>query len=562
MRVGKGCGRCRHRHIRCVIPTGASTCTPCLRLGRACHLDPRFQFKPVHHVYQKNNGATARFELDWDKEQVWVDVSQPVTFVLEANDESAGDELSALEQYSSLAPESVGDEPSALQPYSPAPEQVSHGSSGWTQGLHSEDTYRAQARSPLYENRSHQDSTNSPLSLLSDNGSTLSLREASLIRYFIQKLAPWADVCDVHSHFSTEVPRRALENNMVLQAILALSARHDAILANDSDWEASAYHGQCLQLLIAALDQAETSCDENMLIAVVILRIYEELETNTDQQFHLLGSNRLVNLMARSASAGGVAEAVSWQFLRQAIYASVVQYQPLQLDMHNYERSSMFHRHDDGACANRIIYHCARILQVCCDAPGNIVEEETWRQISDSVNEWNQTKSTTWQPIRYQASSVAAGRPFPEVWMISPPAVIGMQYYHSACIFLTLSETPSHNMSDYERARSRRVKEKTIADHLVMVIGLSLSNESVENAYFMACHLLHRCSCALHIPRQLLPTDLSLVGYCLRNVVEHEGSLKFLARVENMLGWRTSWIMRELEHQWAELAEFDARNNI
>jgi hypothetical protein len=77
MRVGKGCGRCRHRHIRCVIPTGASTCTPCLRLGRACHLDPRFQFKPVHHVYQKNNGATARFELDWDKEQVWVDVSQP-----------------------------------------------------------------------------------------------------------------------------------------------------------------------------------------------------------------------------------------------------------------------------------------------------------------------------------------------------------------------------------------------------------------------------------------------------------------------------------------------------
>ncbi|OQE72151.1 hypothetical protein PENNAL_c0099G06023 [Penicillium nalgiovense] len=324
---------------------------------------------------------------------------------------------------------------------------------------------------------------------------------------------------------------------MVLQAILALSARHDAILANDSDWEASAYHGQCLQLLIAALDQAETSCDENMLIAVVILRIYEELETNTDQQFHLLGSNRLVNLMARSASAGGVAEAVSWQFLRQAIYASVVQYQPLQLDMHNYERSSMFHRHDDGACANRIIYHCARILQVCCDAPGNIVEEETWRQISDSVNEWNQTKSTTWQPIRYQASSVAAGRPFPEVWMISPPAVIGMQYYHSACIFLTLSETPSHNMSDYERARSRRVKEKTIADHLVMVIGLSLSNESVENAYFMACHLLHR------------------FGYCLRNVVEHEGSLKFLARVENMLGWRTSWIMRELEHQWAELAE-------
>ncbi|CAI7654221.1 unnamed protein product [Penicillium glandicola] len=405
MRVGKGCGRCRHRHIRCVVPIGTSTCTPCSRLGRACHLDPRFQFKPVHHVYQKHNGATARFELDWDKEQVWVDVSQPVTFVLEANDESVEDEQGTLEQYDTLEPE-----------------RVAHGRSGWTQALHSEETYQAQGRSPFYGNQSHHGSTNSSLSLLSDNRSGLTLREASLMRYFIQKLAPWADICDIHSHFSTEVPRRALENNMVLQAILALSARHDAILANDSDWEASAYHGQCLKLLIAALDQAETNCDENMLIAVVILRIYEELENNTDQKFHLLGSTRLVNLVTRSASSGGVAEAVSWQFLRQAIYASIVQYQPIQLDMQNYERSSMFHRHDDAACANRIIYYCARILQLCCDAPGHIVRQDTWRQISDSVNEWNQTKPATWKPIRYQASSVAAGRPFPEVWMISPPA--------------------------------------------------------------------------------------------------------------------------------------------
>jgi hypothetical protein len=211
---------------------------------------------------------------------------------------------------------------------------------------------------------------------------------------------------------------------MVLKAILALSARHDAILAGDSDWEASAYHGQCLELLIAALDQAETNCDENMLIAVVILRIYEELENNTDQQFHLLGSNGLVNLVARSASSGGLAEAVSWQFLRQAIYASIVQYQPLQLNMQNYERSSMFHRHDDAAYANVIIYHCARIIQLCSDAPGRIVDRKAWRGISESVNEWNRTKPVTWQPLRYQAPNVSADRPFPELWMISPPAGI------------------------------------------------------------------------------------------------------------------------------------------
>lgn len=28
-----------------------------------------------------------------------------------------------------------------------------------------------------------------------------------------------------------------------------------------------------------------------------------------------------------------------------------------------------------------------------------------------------------------------------------------------------------------------------------MVIGLAMSNETVSNACFMVCHLLHRCTC-------------------------------------------------------------------
>ncbi|KAJ5780086.1 hypothetical protein N7457_005246 [Penicillium paradoxum] len=521
MRVGKGCARCRHRHIRCVIPTGASSCTPCSRLGRVCHLDPRFQFKSVHHVHQRINGALALFKLDWKDDQVWVDVSQPVTFVLDATDGLVADLPSEWEEENGLESEQ-----------SPSTRRK-------TQGLHAHTTNQNHPHGQLYGDHPHHGRQNSSPGQDPDDKSALSLREAFLVRHFIQKLAPWADICDVHSHFSTEVPKRALKNKMVLKAILALSARHDAIVTNDNDWEASAYHGQCLELLIAALDQAETNYDENMLITVVILRIYEELENNTDQKFHLLGSNRLVNLMARSASSGGVAEAVSWQFLRQAIYASVVQHQPLQLDMQNYERSSIFDRRDDAACASMIIYHCARILQLYFDAPGNVVNREDWYRISNCVNEWNETKPPTWQPIWYQASSVAARRPFPELWMISPPAVIGMQYYYSACIFLALSEASSPHMSDYEMARSRRLKEKTIADYLVVVIGLSISNESVENAYFMASHLLHR------------------FGYCLRQKLQQQGSLDFLIRVEKVLGWRTSWIMEELQRQWTELAALE-----
>lgn len=82
-----------------------------------------------------------------------------------------------------------------------------------------------------------------------------------------------------------------------------------------------------------------------------------------------------------------------------------------------------------------------------------------------------------------------------------------------------------------------------------------MSNETVENAYFMACHLLHRCECNIRHSGQvlILVTD----GYCLRHPSEKQGSLKFLRRVEKAVGWRTDWMIRELEVQWGELAEMD-----
>lgn len=77
MRVTKGCARCRHRHVRCVVPDGASSCSHCTRLGQPCQLEPRFKFRPVRHVYQQRDSAPTRYDLVWDDEQVWVGVSSP-----------------------------------------------------------------------------------------------------------------------------------------------------------------------------------------------------------------------------------------------------------------------------------------------------------------------------------------------------------------------------------------------------------------------------------------------------------------------------------------------------
>lgn len=287
----------------------------------------------------------------------------------------------------------------------------------------------------------------SPLSAVSSrqgSSSSLSPREAHLLRLFIQKLAPWvcstkfsfppssslcmeanvfqADICDLRSHFGTEVPRRALRYPMVLKAVLALAARHDAIVKGASDWEASEYHGQCLELLIAALALPEETYDDNLLFTVVILRMYEELELATDEKCHWVGSNRLLNRMSNSASSGGLAEAVSWQFLRQAIYACVVQHQPMQLNLANYERSVVFRRRDDASYANVIIFYCAKILRLWSGSHCSPVDETEWQHLVDSVEQWYHARPVSWQPLQYKDANPNENRPFPEMWMISPQA--------------------------------------------------------------------------------------------------------------------------------------------
>lgn len=209
---------------------------------------------------------------------------------------------------------------------------------------------------------------------------------------------------------------------MLLKAVLALAARHDALLNDETDLEASSYHGECLEILITALNQPEHSYDENMLLTVVILRMYEEFDNTKDEKFHLLGSNRLINMMSRSAQSGGLAEALSWQFLRQAIYSSIVQYQPIQLDLENYEVSTMLHRRDDAALANAAIFHCAHIIQMCRDWPTIPVDQNGWQDKIKAVEEWYASRPNTWQPLRYEKPNVAADRPFPEIWMMSASA--------------------------------------------------------------------------------------------------------------------------------------------
>ena len=207
-----------------------------------------------------------------------------------------------------------------------------------------------------------------------------------------------------------------------MYALLTMAARLESMLSDTTDVEASSYYGHCLELLIPALSRPESTYDDNILVTVIILRLYEELDSHTDPKFHLLGSNRLLNSISRFSSSGGLGEAASWQFLRQAIYVCLVQKEPWQLRLDHYEQSKVFERTDDASCANAMIYLFAKILRLISQPESQSIDSHEWHSLEARAERWKAQQPCSFEPLTYRGADVDAGQPFPEVWMLSPAA--------------------------------------------------------------------------------------------------------------------------------------------
>lgn len=86
------------------------------------------------------------------------------------------------------------------------------------------------------------------------------------------------DCCDEKYHFATEVPQRALNYPVIANAILALASRHLARVSGSEDIKSAEYMSECLRIMIPVLDDPLGALDENLLAAIVILRLYEEMD--------------------------------------------------------------------------------------------------------------------------------------------------------------------------------------------------------------------------------------------------------------------------------------------
>ncbi|KAL2682367.1 hypothetical protein Neosp_006817 [[Neocosmospora] mangrovei] len=336
-----------------------------------------------------------------------------------------------------------------------------------------------------------------------------------------------------------------------MNGLLALASRYDARCSNsESDLEGTYYHNRCIELLIEAFTRPPETWDAKLLTAVVIARLYEEHDNESDSDYHhLSGTRNLLNheAVARFVTQGGLAEAASWVHLRQTIYVYLVRREPVEICLENFERSTVFRRTDDSAYANRAVYLFAKMMKLLF--PLNDSEKQAltaspgpWELVEMEVNQWYEMKPVSFKPIYYKPADLKEDRPFPVVCIAASVPVVAMQYYYAAKAILCLHKCNTVNPNiGYHAARLRHDWEQRIAAYLCTLMGLALSNEHVLNAFYLPAHML------------------SLCGYCIRQPCERAHTVQYLQKVDDVIKWKTRRLIQTLEKEWEEMDNFEKR---
>ncbi|KAF5536448.1 transcription regulatory SNF2 [Fusarium phyllophilum] len=252
-----------------------------------------------------------------------------------------------------------------------------------------------------------------------------------------------------------------------MNGLLALASRYDSRCTNISDdIESTFYHNKCIKLLIESFAQPPETWDSTLLTAVVIARLYEENDNETDSYYHhLSGTQNLLNheAIARFVMQGGLAEAASWVHLRQAIYVHVVRREPLEICLENFERSTVFRRSDDSAYANRAVYNFAKLMRLFLPMENPEGDLGKWEAVEREIQEWYDARPVSFKPIFHKPADISSDRPFPVICFAASVPVVAMQHYYAAKAVLCLR--------DSKQTTDRQSRQDFEVRHIAALIG-------------------------------------------------------------------------------------------
>ncbi|KAF5004756.1 hypothetical protein FDECE_8746 [Fusarium decemcellulare] len=260
-------------------------------------------------------------------------------------------------------------------------------------------------------------------------------QEHLLLRHFTENISRWMDLFEPQRPFGTLVPHLALHNIGLMNAILALSARHLSVANYDAPSYATSYrpdtndtigyYWKTLHYSQKAMEYDTYQTSLELLASAIIISSYEMLDgSSTDWEKHLKGVFWIQRSQVIHGDSGGLRQAVWWAWLCQDVWAA---FREKRKPFTFWQPTRTLAELNPNQLAARAVYNFAHVVGFCAEesgpdnATGVAVKTHEATLLMQQLHHWKSYLTVEFNPLPMSESGHE--RVFPAMWI--QPAAFG-----------------------------------------------------------------------------------------------------------------------------------------
>ncbi|GAT19559.1 hypothetical protein RIB2604_00601380 [Aspergillus luchuensis] len=539
-------------------------------------MSAQLEYRPVQRKSVFRQGSTAKLDGHFSKDQSWMS-SQPRKWKLFSGDSSLPESMDMAQSPSPYQESTVQcDRPASGETdrhvwtrdngshrgshfeiqssphYDPSRNGFQHVVSGDTANVngrtyiaHEWNSVSTPTRNPSINGMQPSSTAIETQSAFSTPEPTqTSVQEACLLRHFIEEISPWFDHCDDRRHFQLVVPRRAQHCSIIRNALFAVSARHLSRLPQYATPNGICYRGQllpnlqkctaveytlkCIPELLKFPEITDPTEQENIMVATVILRQYEEMEediedhdmSTQDRVNFLAITQRIIDAMISHRLEQSLATAAYWIVIRQEVYYALTRQRApkMRFSPEDWRKASV---------ANTLVMLASEVTK--------------WRWGDGTREEWNRLMLRHRKlqhdyrhdlaPLFEKKADRSRGELFPTVWYSSDEQVTAVQHLEIANMILT-AQNPY--LSNSTRAAHRKA-EAEVRSIVLRICGIAVHHAHCHPALVTAV------------------IAITLYGEYFTEWEEREALVGIIDRTRDLHSWPMQKCYARLRRGWEEM---------
>lgn len=302
---------------------------------------------------------------------------------------------------------------------------------------------------------------------------TLKQDEERMFHTFVTHISQWMDLFDPYRHFSSLVPRLALHNVGLLNAILALSYRHNSLSAQPAfaREDALQYYHETLQYVRKAMQYTSYHTSLELLASTLIISAYEMLDgSSRDWERHLQGVFWIQRSQVIHGDSGGLRAAVWWAWLCQDIWAAFRDkckvftfWKPLR----TLAELPPVH------LAARSVFILGRVVNYCAqgeleETPTSILSKiKTAKELTMMLDEWQRLLTPEFLPLPHNTQVTNSA--FRPLWIYPPVYAVAVQIHHASRILVLLHQPSLGGIN------AGMKRQSSLDAHVETICGLALT---------------------------------------------------------------------------------------